>query len=64
MSESIKDEEKAAVIDAIIVSTGETPKTPVAAQKLRRYLPSMGEALRQVLINLASETAKKILLGP
>jgi hypothetical protein len=55
MSPAIKDEDKAEVIEAIVVSSRETPKTPSAAEKLKMYLIMLGEAGEKILIELFEE---------
>jgi hypothetical protein len=61
LTTKIREEDKAEVIDAIILTTTETPRTPAAAERLKKYLPVLGKTLQDVITSVLSETARKIL---
>jgi hypothetical protein len=64
LSTAIKESEKPQVIEAIIVSSTGTSQASVGAETLKKYWPVLGSTLKDVVTNVLSETAKKILLGP
>jgi len=65
LSTTLGAEDKAEVIDAIILTSTESPRTPVAAEKLKKYLPVIGKTAQDVITAVLSETAKNILFpGP
>ena len=65
LSTTISEENKVEVIDAIVLTTTETPRTPAAAERLKKYLPGLGKTAQDVISSVLSETAKKILYpGP
>lgn len=63
LEQSDKDKFKETIPDILT----DTPKTKVAAQKFNIYVKivgsSLGSALRDVLVDIASETAKKAIWG-
>lgn len=69
LSDAVQDEatrvELASDIEAVATNT---PQAPAAAMRLRRALAKLGgvagNMIRDMLVNVASEVAKKALLGP
>jgi len=57
----LSEADKSEVIDAIILSTTDTPRTSVAAERLKKYWPAIGQTIQGVVTDVLSETAKKIL---
>ncbi len=65
MDIEISQEEKQLIKDAIPNLIVETPETPLAASKYKKTMAKVGETtsevMRQLIIDVISETAKKIL---
>jgi len=63
--ENISDEEKKTLAMSIDEITKDTPKTTLAATRLKKILLKAGkpiaDAFRDILVDVASETAKKVL---
>ena len=63
--ENISDEDRETLDESIDDLVKDTPMTPVAAERVRRVLAKAGkaaaEAFREIFIEVASETAKKLL---
>lgn len=59
------DENKTRLADSLVDIAANTPRTPLAAERMRRVLEKLGGhlgiALREILVDISSETAKKIL---
>ena len=64
---ALNENEKALLIKSLHELVADTPQTPLAAARVKRLLakagPEIGAALKQVVITVASEAAKKILFG-
>ncbi len=62
-NESLNDKEKDDLVAAIKETTKDTPKAKVAVEKIKHYGKKLGagtfEALRGILVDVVSETAKK-----
>jgi len=65
LSESLSDEEKAALKGSLDDIVSDTPRTTVAATRVKALLlkagSAIGEGIRSILVDVASETAKKTL---
>lgn len=63
--ENLSNDEKSYINDNIQVLTIDTPKTTVVATKFKHYLKKAGSvtvsATRDILVEIASEAAKKII---
>lgn len=63
---SVADAEKASVIKDLSDLAVETPRTKVAASKMRIFLKKAGKevasGIRDIIVDIASEAAKKIIL--
>lgn len=66
LEESISREERQALKDDLVNLTSDTPRTSIAVLKMKRWLskakPAAASAMRDTLIALVSEAAKKALL--
>lgn len=64
-ADDLKDEEKESLKKSVQDLTADTPATQVAAMRFKRLLPKVGkevgEALRKIVVDIASEAAKKTL---
>ena len=62
-NESLDDQEKDDLVSAIKEVTRDTPKARVAVEKVKHYGMKLGsvtvKALREIIVDVASETAKK-----
>ena len=56
-------EEKEAFKADIVVITTDVPRTKAAAIRVKRFLNGAGAALRDIVVELASEAAKRIIFG-
>lgn len=65
--EQLSKEEKSYIDNNISALTTDTPKTKVVATKFNVFLKKAGtvtaSAVRDILVDIASETAKKIIFG-
>lgn len=65
--ESLSPDKKDYINENINSLTSDTPKTKVVATKIKHYLSEMaistGEAIKDILVDIISETAKKIIFG-
>jgi hypothetical protein len=61
LSTTIDESAKEEVFEAIIATTTGTAKVSVGAERLKKYWPVLGKTLQDVVTNVLSETAKKIL---
>lgn len=65
MANEMEDSDRVALKRAVADVLVDEPRTQVAAQRLRQFLkkvaPDIADALRQVLVELASSAAKQIL---
>jgi len=63
--DELNGEEKELLKRSLDDIVGDTPRTPLAATKFKKYAAKAGKAaadsLKSILINVASETAKKLL---
>jgi len=64
--EELSDEEKQDLKKNIDDIISDTPRSKLASQKIKHHLPKVGKSLaigfKDILVDVASETAKKILL--
>lgn len=65
----VTDAEKASMKEDLPALVSDTPRTKVAATKMKQFLgkaaKDVGAGLREVLVDVASEAAKKMLFpGP
>jgi hypothetical protein len=65
--ESLGTEDKNRLAAALPDMTSENPRTTLAATRFKRIIKGMGrgvgESVQKIMIEIASETAKKIILG-
>jgi hypothetical protein len=63
----VSDSDQAALRDSVPSLAADCAETPVAVAKWKRYLTSGGKqfasAFRDILVDVASETAKRSLFG-
>lgn len=64
---NLSEEEKNALVADLPALSSDTPRTKVAVVKWKRFLDNttstIKQALRDILVDIASETAKKALFG-
>jgi hypothetical protein len=65
--ESLTDADKQQLVSTFVDITSENPRTTVAATRFKRIIrkagKAVGEAVQKTIVEVASETAKKIILG-
>jgi hypothetical protein len=65
--ELLSDAEKQQLTSILVDLTSENPRTTVAATRFKRLIKkagsAIGEAVQKTIVDVASETAKKIILG-
>jgi hypothetical protein len=68
LSEKLSDAEKEDFTRAVGDIATDTPRSKAAVQKIKIYSAKAGreiaQGVRDIAVNIASETLKKILLGP
>jgi hypothetical protein len=66
--ESINDQEKKALIESVQEMTKDTPQSQVASVRYRKIIVKVGketgDAMRDIIINIVSETIRRSLFGP
>jgi hypothetical protein len=65
--ETLNATEKEQLTDSLTEMTSENPRTTLAATKFKKLAAKagrgLGDALQKTLVNVLSETAKKVMLG-
>jgi hypothetical protein len=68
LAEKLDDAEKATLTADLPDLVRDTPRTQVAATRFKRLAAKVGggitSALRDIIVDIASEAAKKVILGP
>jgi hypothetical protein len=59
------EEERTKLTNSLVDLASDTPRTPLAAERMKKALAKLGEhagiALREIIVDISSETAKKIM---
>jgi len=58
----LTQEEKELLVKDVDIIIRDTPETIFSANRIKKILPKIGKVIRDLIVDISSETAKKIIL--